>query len=83
MEVVHKDYVSFTILGEDIPIISSETAYGRSTVAEINGHYYYLDSELSSISSAIFAWQEVNNTDLSAEEIQQIMIDNKLISSAI
>lgn len=83
MEVVHKDYVSFTIMGEEIPIFSSETAYGLSTVAEINGQFYYLDSELSAITAAVFAWQEVNNKDLTADEIHQVMVENKLISDAI
>ena len=83
MEIVYKDYVVFTILGEEINLISSETAYGRSTVAEINDQYHYLDDELPSIAAAVFAWQELNNKDLTNEELEQIMADNKLISSAI
>lgn len=81
--IVYKDYVVFTVLGEEINLISSETAYGRSTVAEINGQYHYLDDELPTIASAIFAWQELNNRDLTTEELHQIMVDNKLISEAI
>lgn len=81
--IVYKDYVVFTILGEEINLISDETAYGRSTVAEINGQYHYLDEELPTIASAIFAWQELNNRDLTTEELHQIMVDNKLISEAI
>jgi hypothetical protein len=81
--IVYKDYVVFTILGEEINLISSETAYGRSTVAEINDQYHYLDNELPTISAAIFAWQELNNRDLTNEELHQVMVDNKLISNAI
>lgn len=81
--IVYKDYVAFTILGEEIALYSSETAYGQSTVAEINGNYHYLDNELPTIASAIFAWQEFYNRDLSNEELQQVMADNQLISSAI
>lgn len=81
--IVYKDYVSFMVMGEEIALISSETAYGRSTVAEINGHYHYLDDELPSIASAIFAWQEIYNRDLTTDELHQIMSDNKLISEAI
>lgn len=81
--IVYKDYVAFTVLGEEIAIISSETAYGRSTVAEINGRYHYLDDELPGVAAAIYAWQEVNNRDLTNEELHQIMSDNKLISNAI
>jgi len=81
--IVYKDYVTFTILGEEINLISSETAYGRSTVAEISGDYHYLDNELPTIAAAVFAWQELNNRDLSNEELSQVMQDNKLISQAI
>lgn len=81
--IVYKDYIVFTVLGEEIALISSETAYGQSTVAEINGQYHYLDNELPTIASAIFAWQELNNRDLTSEELHQVMVDNQLISSAI
>lgn len=81
--IVYKDYVVFTVLGEEIVLISSETSYGRSTVAEVNGQLHYLDSEPPTISSAIFAWQEMNNRDLSSEELRQVMVENKLISDAI
>jgi len=81
--IVYKDYVVFTILGEEIALISSDTAYGRSTIAEINNQYHYLDEELPTIASAIFAWQEVYNRDLSNDELRQVMVDNKLISEAI
>ena len=81
--IVYKDYVVFTVLGEDIALISSETAYGQSTIAEINGQYHYLDNELPTVASAIYAWQEVNNRDLTNEELHQVMVDNRLISGAI
>lgn len=81
--IVYKDYVVFTVLGEEIALISSETAYGQSTVAEINGQYHYLDNELPTVASAIFAWQELNNRDLTSDELHQVMMDNKLISGAI
>lgn len=81
--IVYKDYVSFIVMGEEIALISSETAYGLSTVAEINGQYHYLDGELPTIASAIFVWQEFYNRDLTTDELHQIMSDNKLISEAI
>lgn len=81
--IVYKDYVTFIILGEEINLISSETAYGRSTIAEINDEYHYLDNELPSIAAAVFAWQELNDRDLSNEKLSQVMEDNKLISQAI
>jgi hypothetical protein len=39
--IVYKNYVTFTILGEEIILYSDdETSYGRNTVAEINGNYH-------------------------------------------
>lgn len=81
--IVYKNYVVFTILGEEINLISDETSYGRNTVAEIDGHYHYLDNELPTVASAIFAWQEYYNRDLTNEELRKVMVDNHLISEAI
>lgn len=81
--IVYKDYVTFTVMGKEINLISNETAYGRSTVAELESQYHYMDDEPPNVATAIFAWQEVNGRDLTSEEIRQVMIDNKLISEAI
>jgi len=81
--IVYSDYVTFIILGVKINLISNETVYGRNTVAEINGNYHYLNNEFPTIAAAVFTWQELNNRDLSSEELNQVMQDNKLISQAI
>jgi hypothetical protein len=81
--IVYKDYITFIILGDEVNLISNETSYGRSTVAEINNKYYYLDDEVPLISTALFAWQELNNKQLNSEELHQVMVDNNLISEAV
>jgi hypothetical protein len=81
--IVYKDYVVFIILGEEIILYSDDTCYGRNTVAEINGNYHYLDSEPPTITSAIYAWQEFYNKELTSEELHKVMVENKLISEAI
>lgn len=81
--LVYKDYITFTILGEEIHLISDETSYGHSTVAEFNDRYHYINDELPNISTAIFAWQEVNGRDLTSDELHQVMVDNQLISAGI
>jgi hypothetical protein len=81
--IVYKDYVTFTVLGEDIHLISDELDYGRNTVAEIKNRYHYLGNEYPTISAAIFAWQETNGRDLTSEELRQVMVDNHLLSEAI
>jgi len=81
--IVYKDYITFQVLGQEINLISSETEYGRNTVAEMPNQYHYLGDEVPNIAAAIFAWQEVNGRDLTEEELRQVMVDNGLISAAI
>jgi hypothetical protein len=81
--LVYKDYLTFTLMGKEINLIYSETAYGLSTVVEIDNHYHYMDNEPPNVATAIFAWQEVNGRDLTNEELRQVMVDNHLISDAI
>ncbi len=81
--IVYKDYQVVKILGEELNVISNETAYGRSTVVEINKFFYHMGEEFPGVASAIFAWQEVNGRDLTNEELSQIMEDNRLHSQAI
>ena len=80
--IVYKDYVTFIVMGQEINIISDETDYGRNTVAEIGDSFHYLGDEYPTISSAIFAWQEVNNKELSSGELRQVMVDNNLLSQS-
>jgi hypothetical protein len=79
--IVYKDYLSFQVLGQEINLISDETDYGRNTVAEIAERYYYLGDEYPNVVAAVMLWQEINERDVTPEELHQIMIDNNLPSS--
>jgi len=81
--IVFKDYQSFDILGEEIILISDETCYGRNTVAQFENEFHYLGNEYPTISSAIFAYQELYGVELTDKELKQIMLDNKLLSEAV
>lgn len=81
--LVYKDYLSFTILGKEVIVISDETESGRNTVVEIDNSYHYMGNEYPTISTAIFGWQEVFERDLTQEELRQTLIDNDVISAAI
>jgi hypothetical protein len=81
--LVYKNYLVFKILGEEVNIISDETAYGRNTVVEMKNVYHYMGEEFPGVAAAIFAWQEVNGRDLTNEELHQIMSDNNFISQGI
>lgn len=74
--LVYKDYTSYIIYDTKINIISNDTDYGRSTVAEINDKFYYLGDEDNDITTAIEIWQNINDKKLSAEQIVEVLIDN-------
>jgi len=79
----HRDYTTFSILGQEINIISEDLGHVRNTVAEIDGSFYYLGDEVPNVGSAVFAWQDVHGRDLTEDELRQVLIDNQLISQAI
>lgn len=76
-DILYKDYITFNILGEELNIISNETDYGRSTVAELNGQFYYLGDEPNDLETALFAWQDMQNKILSLEEFEEILKNNQ------
>lgn len=81
--IVYKDYIVFTILGQEVNLISSDTVYGQSTVAEIDNHYYYLGIESPTLGAAVMAWHDLHQRDLTNEELDQIISDNKSIPDEI
>lgn len=81
--IVHRDYTTFSILGQEINIYSEDLGHVRNTVAEMNGNFHYLGDEVPNVGSAVFAWQDVNGRDLTEDELRQVLIDNRLISQAI
>jgi hypothetical protein len=81
--IVYRDCTTFKVLDGKIHLYSEELQHGRNTVAEVNGRFHYLGIELPNIAAAIFAWQEVNGRDLTAEELRQVMIDNHLLSQGV
>lgn len=81
--IVYKDYVTFTVLGTQINLMSEDLFTGRNTVAEMNDNFHFVGNEYPTISTAIFLWQEVNGRDLSNDELRQTMRDNLLISDAV
>jgi len=73
------DKASFFIMKQKINLISDETDYGNITFAEIDGTYYCQWQAKINISTAIHAWQQVYNIELSMDQIKQILIDNQII----
>jgi len=84
MDIVYKNYQSYTILGQVIDLFfDEETCYGLNTVLEINNNLHYLGDEPANISAVISCWEELNGKFLSQQELKQVMVDNNLISDAI
>lgn len=83
MDIVYKDYDTFFILGDEVNLISAHTDYGFSTVAEIKDQFYYMGELFPDITAAILAWQEINNKQLTAEQISNTISDNNLPSQGI
>lgn len=74
----HKD-PTFIVLGQSITLISDECAHGLNTVADMGDFVHYMGDEYPTISTAIFAYQEIHDRLLTSEEIRQVMIDNGII----
>jgi len=70
---------TFIVMGQSITLISDECAHGLNTVADMGDFMFHMGNEYPTISTAIFAWQEVNNKMLSTQELRQVMIDNGII----
>jgi hypothetical protein len=71
-------------MGDEIHLYSEELQHGRiNTVAELNEKFYHMGAEPPTISTAIFAYQEAKERELTGEELRQVMIDNNLISQGV
>jgi hypothetical protein len=72
----YNEYKTFYVLDEIVEIISFDTDYGVSTVAEINGHNYYLGDMEWDIGAAIMAWQIANDRYLTDDEFTKTIKEN-------
>ena len=77
--LVHKEYTIFSILGNEVNLISDYCACGINTVAEVNDQFYYLGCNLPTIGTAIIAWENIFNKKLSDKDFHQVLIDNNIL----
>jgi hypothetical protein len=77
------DVAKFKICGKTLLLISEEICYGRNTIADFENQLYYLGSDQQTISTAIHAWQTLNNRELTNDELRQTLIDNGHMSEAV
>jgi hypothetical protein len=90
------DFVKYDVLGNDVYILCTDTDYGISAVAEIEGHIYYLGivSEIvaptylslnhggfENVGLAILAWQDHSGDHLTNEEFDKVIAVNTDASS--
>jgi C4-dicarboxylate transporter len=83
MMIVFEDNIVYNVLGRKIILISDRINDSQNTVAEIEEIYYYLGNETANVLAAVLAWQEFSGRDLTEDELNQVMIDNNLVSAAI
>jgi len=81
--LVYKDYTMYHVLDKEVVLVSDDIGNVINTVAEIDNNYYYLGNETPNVLAAILAWQEFSGLDLTADEMNQVLIDNELVSGAI
>lgn len=81
--IVFKDHISYLILGKEVNVISEYMEYGYNTVVEIDNTYHYLGPNYPDIATAIAIWQKINGKELTLKEIDQVLMDNNLISGAV
>lgn len=84
MEVLYKTFtVTFTVLGEEVNMISDQTDYGRNTIAEVDGNLFYLGEEPPSLENAMVVWQDIHNRNLTLKELDKVLADNEIALNAI
>lgn len=71
MDIIHKDYMKFNILGTEVYVYTASYV-----IAEADGKFYHLGDRLPNLESAMVAWEQLRNTTLSSEEVAQIKTDN-------
>lgn len=75
--------IAYHVIGLKIELFSDHTAYGWSTIAEVNNEYYRLGDRLINLQTAVHVWELINDKKLSDEEIELVAIENGLKSQAI
>jgi hypothetical protein len=78
---MNKNYLEYNILNNEVFIVSDETDYGRNTIAILPTQYYYLGDEAPNLFTAIFAYQESANYELTQDELTQVMTDNGFVGT--
>ncbi len=76
--ILYSDCIPFIIAGQEVNLISDITDYGMITIAEIDGTYLNMWLEPANLSTAIFAFQELNNRELTDQELKQTLDQNPI-----
>ena len=77
--IVYHSCANFKVLESQINLYSEKMDYGYNTVAEVDDKLYYLGNELPNITTAIFAWEYINNRLLTKEELRQVLLEHNVL----
>lgn len=75
-ENLFDDVTYFKVFDNNVGLISTETSHGWQTVADFGDSYYYMGDQLITLETAINAWQEYYNIELTQGEIEYVLIEN-------
>lgn len=80
---LYRDAITFNILDIEVLLYSHDINGILNTVAEIDEDIYYLGENAPNILSAVEVFENFTNSKLSKEELQQVMLENNLVSKAM
>lgn len=81
--IVYKNYLSYNVQNLEVNIIAHTCDGGLNTVAEIGDKYYYLGNQSPNILLAIIAWEFHSGKQLSQQEIDNCLIENKCVENVL
>lgn len=77
--LMYHNCTTFLILDLIINLYSEKLGDRHNTVAEMEDRVHYLGNELPNITSAIFAWEDLNGRLMTKEELRQVLKDNDIL----
>lgn len=77
--IVYHNCATFKVLESTIHLYAERMDYGYNTVAEVDDKLWYLGNEYPNLTTAIFAWEYINNRLLTKEELRQVLLDHKVL----
>lgn len=76
--IIYHSATTYQILGQKVHLYSEQLGEVLNTVAEIGDKIHYLGNEFANLTTAVFAWEDLNGRPLTKEELRQVLNDNNI-----